>query len=129
VEITWHRPVVRVTVADGGAPAGPRTVNDPAGEHGRGLLVVAGLSARIGVCGDHRGRLVWADVPWGDAGAATPASPEDPFEVVIGDGQAGLAGRFAGVYHAYDERLRRIIGRANVTCCGTSSSWRRIRSG
>ena len=97
VEITWHRAVVRVAVADGGAPTGPQVVGDPDGEHGRGLLVVAGLSARTGVCGDHRGRLVWADVPWGDAGAVEPASPGDPHEAAIRDGQVGLASRFAGV--------------------------------
>jgi serine/threonine-protein kinase RsbW len=97
VEITWHRSVVRVAVADCGAPAGPRVVEDPAGVDGRGLVVVRGLSVRTGVCGDHRGRLVWADVAWGDAGAAESASSRDPYEAAIGDGQAGLASRFAGV--------------------------------
>jgi anti-sigma regulatory factor (Ser/Thr protein kinase) len=75
VEITWHRAMVRVAVADGGAPAGPRVIDDPDGEHGRGLLVVAGLSARTGVCGDDRGHLVWADIPWGHTAATGPASP------------------------------------------------------
>jgi hypothetical protein len=97
VEITWHRSVVRVAVADRGAPAGPRMIDDPAGEHGRGLLVVAGLSARTGVCGGPAGRMVWADVPWGDAGAAESASSQDEYEAVIGDGLVGLASRFAGV--------------------------------
>ena len=97
VEITFHRSVVRVAVADCGAPAGPRVIDDPAGEHGRGLLVVKGLSARTGVCGDHRGRLVWADVPWDEAGAAEPVSPQDRYQAAIRDGQAGLATRFAGV--------------------------------
>ena len=97
VEITWHRAMVRVAVADGGAPAGPRVIDDPDGEHGRGLLVVAGLSARTGVCGDDRGRLVWADVPWADAGDIEPASPRVPHEAVIGDSQAELASRFTGI--------------------------------
>ncbi len=97
VEVTWHRPVVRVAVADCGAPGGPRMIDEPAGEHGRGLLVVHGLSVRSGVCGDHRGRLVWADVAWGDAGAAEPASSQDPYEAAIHDGQADLSSRFAGV--------------------------------
>ena len=88
VEVTWYGPLVRVAVADGGAPAGPRIIDDPAGEHGRGLLVVRELSARTGECGDERGRLVWADVPWGDAGAAEPASPQDRYEAAIRDGQA-----------------------------------------
>jgi serine/threonine-protein kinase RsbW len=69
VEVTWSGPLVRVAVADGGAPGGPRMVEDPAGEHGRGLVVVAALSARTGVCGGRAGRLVWAEIPW-DAGAA-----------------------------------------------------------
>jgi anti-sigma regulatory factor (Ser/Thr protein kinase) len=93
VEVAWYRPVVRVAVTDDGAAAGPRVIDDPAGEHGRGLLVVAGLSARTGVCGDHRGRLVWADVPWDDA---KPASSLARYEAAIGEGQAGLASRFAG---------------------------------
>jgi hypothetical protein len=97
VEIAWHQRVVRVAVADCGAAAGPRVVDDPAGEHGRGLLVVRGLAARTGQCGDERGRLVWADVPWGDAGAPGPASPGDGYEAVIREGQASLASRFAGV--------------------------------
>ncbi len=48
-----------------------------------------------GACGDARGRLVWADGPWGDAGAAESASSQDWHEAVTGDGLAGLAGRFS----------------------------------
>ena len=97
VQITWHPAVVRVAVADCGAPGGPRWAGDPAGEHGRGLLVVQGLSARTGVCGDLRGRLVWADIPWGDARSPAHASPQDPYEASVHDGHADLASRFAGV--------------------------------
>jgi hypothetical protein len=61
---TWLGAAVRVAVADGGAPSGPRVAKDKEGEQGRGLLVVRGLSARVGVCGGLQGRLVWADVPW-----------------------------------------------------------------
>jgi hypothetical protein len=96
VEITWSQHVVRVAVADGGATAGPRVVDDPAGEHGRGLILVRGLSARTGVAGDHRGRLVWADVTW-DGPAAACASVEDHDQVAIRVGEAALARRFAGV--------------------------------
>src|ERR1019366_6106722 len=32
VEITWHRAVVRVAVADCGAPGGPRMIDDPAAQ-------------------------------------------------------------------------------------------------
>ena len=40
---------------------------------------------------------MWADVLWGDAGAAEPPSPQDPYEAAIRDEQAGLADRFGGV--------------------------------
>lgn len=96
VEITWHGPVLRLAVADCGGPAEPQVIDDPAGEHGRGLLLVRGLSSRTGVCGDRRGRLVWADVPWGDAGAAEPASPQGPYEAAIRDASDALTSRFAG---------------------------------
>jgi Histidine kinase-like ATPase domain len=64
VEIAWCGQVVRVAVADGGAPSGPVLIDDPAGEHGRGLLMVHALSVRTGVTGDHCGRVMWAEVPW-----------------------------------------------------------------
>jgi Histidine kinase-like ATPase domain len=70
VEIICQQSAVRVAVTDCGAPGEPHMIDDPAGEHGRGLLVVQGLSVRTGVCGDHRGRLVWADVRWDTAQAA-----------------------------------------------------------
>jgi histidine kinase-like protein len=66
VEVVWDAAAVHVAVSDGGAPSGPRVVDDPGQENGRGLLVVQGLSRGCGVCGDQRGRLVWADVPWAD---------------------------------------------------------------
>lgn len=65
VEVTWYGPVIRVAVADCGGSAEPHLVHDPAGEHGRGLALVQGLAARTGFLGDHHGRVVWADVPWG----------------------------------------------------------------
>jgi hypothetical protein len=77
VEITCFGTVVRVAVADGGAATGPTEVDNPGSEHGRGLAVVRELSVRRGSCGDHRGRLVWADVPVdGQAGGLAPA--EEP---------------------------------------------------
>ena len=66
-------------------------------EHGRGLMMVHALSARVGVCGDHRGRLVWADVAW-TADEALPSQPvPDTYETAIRDGQTALAKRFSGV--------------------------------
>ncbi len=94
VEITWHAQpaIVRIAVADGGAPTGPRTPSgpDPLSDHGRGLQVVRGLASRTGVCGDRRGRLVWADVPWI---GGTPADSDYPagYEAALRDGQARLA--------------------------------------
>jgi hypothetical protein len=95
VEITWYTQVVRIAVEDGGAAEGPRVIDDPAGDHGRGLLLVKGLSVRMGVCGDHRGRLVWAEVPWDEVVAAGPASPGARYEAAIHDGEVALARRFA----------------------------------
>lgn len=94
VEIAWHGPVVRIAVADGGGPSEPQVINDPAGEQGRGLLAVQNLSLRTGVCGDHRGRLIWAECGWHGPGAATAL---DRCESAIRDGQAALTRRFAGV--------------------------------
>ena len=97
VEITWHESVVRVAVADSGGPTEPRVIEDQAAEHGRGLVLVRGLSVRTGVRGDHRGRLVWADVRWGCAAPAVPAAASDRYEAAIRDGEAALARCFAGV--------------------------------
>jgi len=96
VEITSSQHVVRVAVADGGGPTGPRVIDDPAGEQGRGLLLVRGLSTRAGVVGDQRGRLVWADVAW-DGPHIACASVPDRDEAAIRAGEAALASRFAGV--------------------------------
>jgi len=94
VEITCHPLAVRVTVEDGGAPAGPRLIDDPESNHGRGLQVIQGMSIRTGVDGDHRGRLVWADVPWGPD---EPMLPQAGYEAAIRAGTAALNSRFAGV--------------------------------
>lgn len=93
IEITWHPALVRVIVADGGAasgprrPAGPPWEGDPDDEHGRGLLLVEGLAASTGVSGDHRGRQVWAEIPW-----AAPVTPRDRYAEAIQAGHASLAG-------------------------------------
>jgi serine/threonine-protein kinase RsbW len=96
VEITWHGPVVTVAVADNGAPAGPQVISDLDREHGRGLLLVQGLSVRTGVRGDRRGRLTWADVHW-DSGTSQAPAPADSYEDSIRAGEQALARRFDGV--------------------------------
>ena len=87
VDVALSQRVVRVCVSDRGAREGPRIVADPADEHGRGLLVVRGLSERIGVSGDHRGRQVWADIQWEDT-SATESLPSP--HAAIQNVQAGL---------------------------------------
>ena len=122
VELTWQmRPVtVRVAVADSGARTSPHLEpgTDPLGpgplgigspgagllsadqlgsgqlsEHGRGLRVVRALAERTGVCGDHRGRLVWAEIRWTSDGAVLPDFP-DGYEASLRDIQAVLAVRY-----------------------------------
>jgi serine/threonine-protein kinase RsbW len=93
VEITWYVSAVRVAVADCGGQSKPQVIDDPLAEHGRGLLLVRGLSLRTGTAGDHRGRLIWADIAWDDGGGVAP----DPYEAAIRDDRADLARRFAGV--------------------------------
>jgi serine/threonine-protein kinase RsbW len=66
VEICCRPPVIRVAVADSGAATGPRLVASSEGEDGRGLLLVQALAIRTGVAGDHRSRVVWADLLWPD---------------------------------------------------------------
>lgn len=95
VELTRYPSIVRVAVADQGGPAEPHVIDDPDAEHGRGLLLVRGLSVRTGVTGDQRGRLVWADVAFGDLDDA--GASQDPYEVAIREGQAALARRFGDV--------------------------------
>jgi serine/threonine-protein kinase RsbW len=62
VVITSGLGVVTVSVADRGGPWEPLVINDPDGESGRGLLIVRGLAAQVGVRGDYLGRVVWAEV-------------------------------------------------------------------
>lgn len=92
VEITRYQAIVRIVVADQGGPAEPHVIDDPDAEHGRGLLLVRGLSLRTGVTGDQRGRLVWADVAFEEPGATAMAP--DPYEAAIREGQAALTRRF-----------------------------------
>src|SRR5689334_15266296 len=80
VEVTWCGPALRVAVADDGAPGAPRLAAGPGGlgEGGRGLHLVRALAGSTGVCGDHRGRLVWADMGWSGARPAAPPLPAPP---------------------------------------------------
>jgi anti-sigma regulatory factor (Ser/Thr protein kinase) len=107
IEITWLGRHVQVAVADGGAPEGPRLIENPLAENGRGLLMVNELSTRFGVCGDHRGRVVWADLPWPDdePGASAPAGGH---ETSLTFGTADLTGRL---------RIRLPVQHSGVLTC------------
>jgi hypothetical protein len=79
VEVAWHGPVIRVAVADDGAATVPRMNGDATSDsdNGRGLVIVHALSTRTGVSGNHFGRTVWAEIPWGTDPATTPAAAPD----------------------------------------------------
>jgi serine/threonine-protein kinase RsbW len=88
VEVAWDESAVRVGVADGGSPTEPHVIQDPAAEHGRGLLLVDGLSVRTGVVGDRRGRLVWADIAWDRRDSPARSRSQDPDETASRHGQS-----------------------------------------
>ena len=72
VEVSWHGAAVRVAVADCGSPSGPRVIDDPEAEHGRGVVMVRALAIRTGDCGDHR--AAWH----GPTFPGTIRAPPDP---------------------------------------------------
>ena len=74
VEITWYVSAVRIAVADCGGRSVPQVIDDPLAEHGRGLLLVRGLSLRTGMTGDHRGRLYGPTSP-GTTGGSRARHP------------------------------------------------------
>lgn len=102
VEVTWYQSMVRIAVADCGSQAEPSVIVDPEGEQGRGLLLVRALSARTGVTGDRRGRLVWAEVPWDDTVTAELFSPQTGCEAAISADEAALAGSSSAYRHGSD---------------------------
>jgi anti-sigma regulatory factor (Ser/Thr protein kinase) len=97
VELTWHQSMVQVVVADCGGPAEPKVISDPDGERGRGLLLVRGLSLRIGWTGDERGRLVWAQIAWADHDPAESPMLLDPNRAAVQEEGTAPTRRFAGV--------------------------------
>jgi serine/threonine-protein kinase RsbW len=60
--ITRRPGAITVAIADQGGPWEPLVIDDPDSESGRGLLIVRGLAAHVGVRGDYIGRVVWADI-------------------------------------------------------------------
>jgi hypothetical protein len=49
---------------------------DAMSDGGRGLVIVHALSTRTGVSGNHFGRTVWAEIPWGTDPVPAPAVPD-----------------------------------------------------
>jgi hypothetical protein len=66
VDVTWSPPTARVVVGDQGSDEVPGSASpdDSDAETGRGLLLVAALSAAWGMAGNAGARWLWADVPW-----------------------------------------------------------------
>jgi anti-sigma regulatory factor (Ser/Thr protein kinase) len=62
VELACRSASVLLAVTDEGGAAAPELGHYPDAENGRGLLLVHGLSARVGVAGDDHGRTVWAEL-------------------------------------------------------------------
>ncbi|GAA3609254.1 hypothetical protein GCM10022419_112800 [Nonomuraea rosea] len=78
VGIWLLRARARIAVKDAGGPGEPvvrPSCQEEMAEGGRGLAIVAALSARLGVAGDERGRVVWADLTWGVGDPARPGQP------------------------------------------------------
>jgi anti-sigma regulatory factor (Ser/Thr protein kinase) len=65
VEVACAGQSVRVTVEDSGGPWAERDNGDIDAECGRGLQVVAALSADMGLTGDAAGRMAWFCCQWG----------------------------------------------------------------
>ncbi|AWS46132.1 ATP-binding protein [Streptosporangium sp. 'caverna'] len=82
VEVRLARNSVRIAVEDAGGPTVPSLLSpgqEEMLEGGRGLAIVAALSAHMGVEGDTEGRVVWAELRW-IAAETTPASAVDYLE-------------------------------------------------
>ena len=99
VEVAGNRSMVHVAVADGGSPCEPQVIEDPDGEHGRGLLLVDGLSARTGWTGDERGRVVWAQIAWPDNAGVIQDPASDRRQMADDGNRAALAQPFEDGAH------------------------------
>jgi anti-sigma regulatory factor (Ser/Thr protein kinase) len=73
VEVACAGQSVRVTVEDSGGPWAERGNSVIDAECGRGLRIVAGLSADMGVTGDASGRMAWFCCRWGTGKDDQPA--------------------------------------------------------
>jgi serine/threonine-protein kinase RsbW len=73
VEIACAGQSVHVTVEDSGGPWAEHGTGDIDAECGRGLPVVAALSADTGITGDAAGRMAWFCCRWGTSVEDQPA--------------------------------------------------------
>ena len=73
VEVACAGQSVRVTVADSGGPWTERGIGGIDAECGRGLHIVAALSADMGMTGDAAGRMAWFCCRWGAGKDDQPA--------------------------------------------------------
>jgi Histidine kinase-like ATPase domain len=98
VEVAFLGPVIRVAVTDEGGPGVPCLTGDPLSsgdlaldgdldsdldgeiavdcesDCGRGLLIVRALSVTSGVCGNARGRTVWAEIAAPQGRSSSPSA-------------------------------------------------------
>jgi hypothetical protein len=80
VEVTWSPTTARVVVGDLGSdeiPTSSAPADDADLETGRGLLLIAAMSAAWGTAGDASARWLWADVDWRSRGGPLPTAPVD----------------------------------------------------
>ena len=73
VEVACTRQSVHVMVEDSGGPWAERGNAGIDAECGRGLPIVAALSADSGITGDDAGRMAWFCCQWGDGKDTHPA--------------------------------------------------------
>jgi serine/threonine-protein kinase RsbW len=73
VEVACVGQSVRVTVEDSGGPWTERGIGGIDAECGRGLHIVAALSADMGMTGDTAGRMAWFCCRWGAGEDDQPA--------------------------------------------------------
>ena len=112
VEVTWSPDSARVVVGDQGSDEVPVSAAPPGDqaaylESGRGLLLIAAMSAAWGIAGDASARWLWADVSWRAQGGPLPATP-------AGDSAAAL--QLAALRDAYPGTLAWYSGQSAEWC-------------
>lgn len=100
VELTTSPGSVRIAVADEGGPTEPQLTRDPEAESGRGLLLVQGLAASVGVVGEKSDRTVWAELREDDL------QPRNKPAVISGHDPVRVAGPLIRRRSLYSRPLR-----------------------